>query len=320
MKKRNISGIADAVFKEIFSDKSILVEYINQICNINLDEKNVEYCSLETKSHIYRKGVRYDVKGIGAFENQVFHIDFEAQSYKPSDNTFNKRKFHYISELFNGIFTEGDIYDDNRELSAKSIFFIREASNFTGSPIKKIVFHDLYDNYNYREMEIYEIYINELMSIDLNEANDYVKMLVELTGILVADDVEKYIGSNNATVRKVANMIMKYTEEEIKALQRQYDKEVAAEERDILAQLKQQAWNSGLAEGIAAGKAEGLVEGRAEGLAEGKAEGKAEGIAEGEKNALEKNIKIMYSNGFDEITIAKALSLDLNYVKKVLNS
>lgn len=115
-------------------------------------------------------------------------------------------------------------------------------------------------------------------------------------------------------------MIMKYTEEEIKALQRQYDKEVAAEERDILAQLKQQAWNSGLAEGLAAGKAEGKAEGLAEGKAEGRAEGKAEGLAEGEKNALEKNIKIMYSNGFDEITIAKALSLDLNYVKKVLNS
>ena len=94
--------MADAVFKEVFKDKSILVAYINEICEINLNENDVEYCSLETKSHIFRKGVRYDVKGISVTKNQVFHIDFEAQSYKPNDNTFNKRKFHYISELFNG--------------------------------------------------------------------------------------------------------------------------------------------------------------------------------------------------------------------------
>lgn len=192
-KKRNISGMADAVFKEVFKDKSILVAYINEICEINLNENDVEYCSLETKSHIFRKGVRYDVKGISVTKNQVFHIDFEAQSYKPNDNTFNKRKFHYISELFNGIFEEGDNYDETKELSAKAIFFIRESSSFSGSPIKKMVFHDLYDKKNYKEMEIYEIYINELLNIDLNEANRYVKMIIELTSVLVTDDVEKYI-------------------------------------------------------------------------------------------------------------------------------
>ena len=56
-----------------------------------------------------------------------------------------------------------------------------------------MVFHDLYDKKNYKEMEIYEIYINELLNIDLNEANRYVKMIIELTSVLVTDDVEKYI-------------------------------------------------------------------------------------------------------------------------------
>ena len=297
-KKRNISGIADAVFKDIFKDKSILVSYINSICGINLDENNVEYCTLETKSSPLRKGVRYDVKGKGYNSNQVFHIDFEAQSSKPSDNTFNKRKFHYISELYNGIFEEGDNYDDYRELSAKSIFFIRDDIGFKGSPIKKIVFHDLYDNTNYKEMEIYEIYINELMKINLNEANDYVKMLIELTGILVAEDVEKYMRSENEIVRKVANRIMKYTEEEIARLQRQYDKECAAEERDIIRQLKKQA----------------IEEGRIQGIAEGIEEGKALG----EENNRIENIKTMHKNGADINTIAKLLNLDIKYVEEVL--
>ncbi len=42
--------------------------------------------------------------------------------------------------------------------------------------------------------------------------------------------------------------------------------------------------------------------------------GKAEGALEKEKN----NIKTMHKNGFDLETIAKALSLDINYVKEVL--
>ena len=49
-----------------------------------------------------------------------------------------------------------------------------------------------------------------------------------------------------------------------------------------------------------------------------KAEGIQEGIIKGEEKNLNNNIKTMHSNGFDVNTIAKALSLDINYVKKVL--
>ena len=47
-------------------------------------------------------------------------------------------------------------------------------------------------------------------------------------------------------------------------------------------------------------------------------EGKAEGIAEGEAKATENNIKTMNKNGFDIDTIARALGLDIKFVKKVL--
>ena len=49
-----------------------------------------------------------------------------------------------------------------------------------------------------------------------------------------------------------------------------------------------------------------------------KKDAKKEGIAEGKQEAINENIKTMYSNGFDENMIAKALSLDINFVKKVL--
>ena len=49
-------------------------------------------------------------------------------------------------------------------------------------------------------------------------------------------------------------------------------------------------------------------------------ESKAEGIAEGKANTIKENIKTMYKNGADEMTIAKLLSLDLCFVKEVLSA
>ena len=63
---------------------------------------------------------------------------------------------------------------------------------------------------------------------------------------------------------------------------------------------------------------ESIAVGKAAGIAEGEARGKAEGLAAGEAKALNQNIKTMYKNGFDVETIARALSLDLGFVKKVL--
>ena len=46
---------------------------------------------------------------------------------------------------------------------------------------------------------------------------------------------------------------------------------------------------------------------------------KSEGKVEGKAENLNENIKTMHSNGFDAETIARALSLDINYVKEVLS-
>ena len=63
-------------------------------------------------------------------------------------------------------------------------------------------------------------------------------------------------------------------------------------------------------ESKAEGKAEGISIGKAEGISIGKAEGKAE--------KLNENIVTMHKNGFNAETIARALSLDLCFVRKVL--
>ena len=52
--------------------------------------------------------------------------------------------------------------------------------------------------------------------------------------------------------------------------------------------------------------------------AEGRAEGRAQGRNEGKAEERANNIKTMKNNGATEEMIAKLLSLDINYVKKVL--
>ena len=64
-------------------------------------------------------------------------------------------------------------------------------------------------------------------------------------------------------------------------------------------------------------RAEGMAKGLAEGRAEGIKQGKAEGIKQGKAEGIKENINTMHKNGFDLETIARALSLDINYVKKV---
>jgi predicted transposase/invertase (TIGR01784 family) len=61
-----------------------------------------------------------------------------------------------------------------------------------------------------------------------------------------------------------------------------------------------------------------MCKGLDEFAARAKAEGKAEGIAEGALEQEKKNIKTMHKNGFAPEVIAKALSLNINYVKEVL--
>ncbi|MBR6072287.1 MAG: hypothetical protein IKP77_05605, partial [Acholeplasmatales bacterium] len=149
--------------------------------------------------------------------------------------------------------------------------------------------------------------------------------------LLSEKDIDSYKKDESKVIKEAAEMIEGYSESEIAAMIRDVKKREEFE-RGYQRELdRKEARAEGLAEGKTQGLAEGLVEGRTQGLAEGRTQGLAEGLAEGRtqgltegrvegaKQNLESNIKIMYSNGFDIDTIAKALSLDVNYVKNVLN-
>ncbi|MBR6072485.1 MAG: hypothetical protein IKP77_06635, partial [Acholeplasmatales bacterium] len=161
--------------------------------------------------------------------------------------------------------------------------------------------------------------------------------------LLSEKDIDSYKKDESKVIKEAAEMIEGYSESEIAAMirdakkreefERGYQRELDRKEAraEGLAEGKTQGLAEGLAEGrtqglaegrtqgLAEGRTQGLAEGRTQGLAEGRTQGLTEGRVEGAKQNLESNIKIMYSNGFDIDTIAKALSLDINYVKEVLN-
>ena len=231
LKNRRLLGISDTLFKKIFADKddkSLLTDYVNAICNLNLDPNNVEFLPIEIKETENERGIRLDVRFQEVNGTKHTHANLEAQTTMPNERTFDNRKFLYAASLFKDAFSAGDNYD--KEAYSRTIFFILRDPNLKGSPIKKTVMYEEYDKKSYDQIEIYEIYIENLMSLAFEELDNYAKMVVEITSVLVENNPEKYKNSSNPIVRKVVEKMIRMTEEEGKRiseeLRRQYFQEM----------------------------------------------------------------------------------------------
>ena len=130
------------------------------------------------------------------------------------------------------------------------------------------------------------MYQDEIIVNNLN-FNDYGKMILELVEVLVSKKVEEYTNSSNPLTKGVAEVIMSYSEEEIKRLQEQLDRDNVNEINYMIKEASDKA--------------------------------KEEGLAEGARENLEANVKTMYKNGFKPEIIASALSMDINEVLEILN-
>ena len=279
VKTRDISGISDLIFKEVFKNKNLLVGYINKICGVNLKPEDVVSELIETKTIPYAREAIFDVSARGEDDSGiVYHIDFEAQKVLQTKKFHDRRKFFYAAQLYGRCFEPGESFD--KEAYAREIFFIKEAHNFSGSPIKKIVYYDTYDKETYNTVEIYEIYIEELMKQNkLNGLNDYGKMILELVEVLVSKKVEEYTNSSNPLTKGVAEVIMSYSEEEIKRLQEQLDRDNVNEINFMLKEEHQR----------------------------------------GARETLEANVRTMFKNGADTKMISKLLGIPNEEIEEILN-
>ena len=121
--------------------------------------------------------------------------------------------------------------------------------------------------------------------------DEYDKIIREAVGVLVSKNVEQYLDSKNELTKKVAGVIMGYTEEYIKEMKERYEFDMKCM-NDLL-------WEERLEEAEA--------EAREKGLQEGKLEGKNE--------ALKESVIKMKNFGLKDEEISKILELDLEFVR-----
>ena len=247
-----------------------------KICNVNLKPENTYTAEIEEKENPRVRGVRFDVRYDSIDSNTIYRINFEAQRRIYKNVNFNTRKFLYATKLYSTSLKEGS--DLNEHLRINEIFFIKSSDVYSGSPVKVTKLHNIIDDELYDDITIYEFYIDKIIEIGYTNKDYCDKMIVEMLSIFSSNDVKEFKNSKYEVVRKVADCIMKYTDEEIKELveynkmldEWQYKSDLAAERR------------------------------------------------EGREEALIENIKTMSSNGFSSEMISKALSLDIEYVNNVL--
>ena len=290
VKKRDISGISDVIFKNVFNSIDIVVDYINIICDVHLKKENAEFVTIESKTNPYLRGARFDIRAKGEEKGVLYHIDFEAQKQISSMLYHDRRKFFYAAHMMVEGYKEGDDFES--DIKVREIFFIKDSTNFSGSPIKKICYTDLKNGITYPQVEIYEIYIDELIKQNkIDKLDEYDKMILEVVEVLVSKNVENYLDSNNPLTKKVAEKIMMYTEEEIKRMQEQFDKENQAELRFLLKEEHKK----------------------------GKEEGIEEGIEKGAHMGMVKIVKSLNDYGFKPDEIAKLLDKSIEEIEDLLN-
>ena len=298
MKLREI-GLTDYYFKELIKRRpDYLLLLINNICNLNLTLEDIKLGENEEMDILTFKTVSYDIRII----SDDLNIDIEAQKKIINENKNENgeyeydinRAIYYLCMLHSSSYK----YRESGYKNKKTIVIFIYNYEIPGKDyIQKINLYNNSTNVHYNDLNIYFISLEKIPKNSKIEVERALKMLSE-------KDITKYETDKSEVIKEAAQMLKEFDESE-KAVLRGINRERERFERE--SQL-------GMAED------KGRKEGIKEGLKEGIKEGRTKGIAEGKTEAIINNIKTMHKNGFDIETISKALDLDIEYVKEVLNN
>ena len=316
-KKLQAIGLTDFYFKELCKQrKDYLVFILNGICNLNLKESDIEFTDTEERDLCTLKTINYDIKVI----SDVISIDIEAQiSLNSKEKNENgeyiydiSRSFYYLSALH----SRGYDYKEKGYSKRRSIVIFLYKYDIPGKDvIQKTGFHNYSTNVDYDDMLIYSVSLEKISDSSIIELDRALKLLSSF-------DMEPYLNDQSNLIRRAADMLCDYDKSKAAQMERDARNKQELEYYTRINAATKEGLEKGLAEGLEKGMAQGLEKGMAEGLEKGMAEGlekgKEEGKKVGERLAKEEMIKTMYSNGFNAESIAKALSLDLEYILSIL--
>ena len=316
-KKLQAIGLTDFYFKELCKQrKDYLVFILNGICNLNLKESDIEFTDTEERDLCTLKTINYDIKVI----SDVISIDIEAQiSLNSKEKNENgeyiydiSRSFYYLSALH----SRGYDYKEKGYNKRKSIVVFIYKYDIPGNDaIQKTGLHNYSTNVDYDDMLIYSVSLEKISDSSIIELDRALKLLSSF-------DMEPYLNDKSNLIKEAAVMLCDYDKSERAQMERDARNKQELEYYTRINAATKEGLEKGLAEGLEKGLAEGLEKGKEEGIAQGREEGIAQGREEGkkvgERLAKEEMIKTMYSNGFNAESIAKALSLDLEYILSIL--
>ena len=304
-KKLQAIGLTDFYFKELcLKRKDYLVFILNGICNLNLKESDIEFTDTEERDLCTLKTINYDIKVI----SDVISIDIEAQiSLNSKEKNENgeyiydiSRSFYYLSALH----SRGYDYKEKGYSKRRSIVIFLYKYDIPGKDvIQKTGFHNYSTDVDYDDMLIYSVSLEKISDSSIIELDRALKLLSSF-------DMEPYLNDKSNLIKEAAVMLCDYDKSERAQMERDARNK---QELEYYTRINAAA-KEGLEKGLAEGREKGLAQGREEGIAQGREEGKKVG----ERLAKEEMIKTMYSNGFNAESIAKALSLDLEYILSIL--
>lgn len=276
------NGITDYMFKGLVKRcHSFLLLLINGICKLDLKLDDITFGDTEESDSTTYKTINYDIK----IESVNLNLDIEAQK-KIVDKRVNEYG-EYEYDINRAIYyltllhSKSYLYKEKGYQKKKSIVIFLYSYEIPGeSIVQKINLHNQETNVEYDNIIYYSVSIAKIRNDDTMELHRALRMLGQY-------NIDSYKKDESAVIREAASMLEEYDK----------SKEAMA--------IRTARLKSEYEEGIKLQAAKDM--------------GKAQGIVEGKAEAHKEDIITMSKNGFDNETIARALSLDINYVNEVLN-
>ena len=280
-----INGMNNYLFKKIFGHSIKRVTcLIEEITKEKLVGK-IEYEHVSEVSGGDAKSIDGDiiVSATSLESNYRILVDVEAQNYNMGDRLI-KRQYHYVAMFLAGMYEKNSFYEEDRKLV---IIFLHSNRKNNGNPISITQGVKSPENKQIDIVKIYDVFLDEFFNIDLQEVSKNDKILVELMRVLIANDIDEYLKSDNEVVREVASMIDYLNKNE----------------KERIAAIKKGDYENRVMLG---------------GYNKGKEEGRQEGKIEGANSKEIEIAKSMSINGYSNEEIAKILNKDISTIEETL--
>lgn len=298
---RFISLVSDTTFKYLWKNERTR-KWFNEIImdKIGIDLSNFELVDNESNSGSSIKDQRNDI-ALSDLNNEIVIVEMNS-TYSEGE----ERKYRYY--LYR---RAGNNYLKGKEYTDRKHTLLIAFNNYLrpNMPDEKIIyswFGDHDHNINYKDIEMYEIFLPKYYDLCYHESNKIDKRLC-MFGAKSYDEMKK-TASNKDDLYIVEELIRLGKMDEFID---EYDYEI----------VRQKLINTYKIEGLAQGKEEGLAIGKEEGLAIGKEEGlklgRAEGRAEGEKSKQIEIAKKMLEKNSDINFIFECTGLSIHDIEKL---